>query len=294
VSTYRRPLRERASNLRAAVAELFSQEFDWSAGHLATVLSGCAFAPSLLTFWLVNGVLDFSTAVVIGSVQSPGGLTVRLLAYLLLVPTFLGLRMTYYMAHPDHRKAVLSGACPNSELLSLDWFSVGILATGLPLAIQTLGPWIGMNLVFLLGLFVLPRFLTTRKLQLTVKLTALAGGGLLFLYANYGDVLAGTVPAIPAPHVTLGWIATLTLTETTTATLMAVTNSVALGPFAVALLAVAMNRLLTRPELTSIPVIRLSLPRRDPTKIVFASAALGTLFYLGVVAAFTGRVTVWP
>jgi hypothetical protein len=75
--------------LRAALADLFSQEFAYSSGHLATILNTCLFAPSLLTFWFVNGLVDFSTAVAIGAVATPAGLQVRLLAYLLLVPTFL-------------------------------------------------------------------------------------------------------------------------------------------------------------------------------------------------------------
>ncbi|MFB6222692.1 MAG: hypothetical protein ABEH86_03335 [Haloarcula sp.] len=69
----------RIDSLRAAAADLLAQEFDWSAGHLATILSGGAFAPSLLTFWFVNGLIDFSTAIAIGSIQGPGGLVVRLL-----------------------------------------------------------------------------------------------------------------------------------------------------------------------------------------------------------------------
>ncbi|MFB6243911.1 MAG: hypothetical protein ABEH80_07405 [Halobaculum sp.] len=294
MSGYRRPIRERASNLRDAAVDMLSQEFDWSAGNLAVVLNSCAFAPSLLTFWLVNGVLDFSTALVIGAVQSPGGLVVRLIAYVLLVPVFLGVRMGYYLLHPEHRRAVLSGACPSSDVLSLDWFSVGILATGLPLALETLGPWIGMNAVFVVGLFVLPRFLAARRVKLTVKTTAIVGGSLLFLYASYGERVATATSLLPAPSRTLGWVATLTLSEATLQTLLDLINSVVLGPPLVAAIALGMNRLLTRPELTSMPLLRLSLPRRDPARIVLTSAALGTLFYLGVVALFTGRLVVLP
>lgn len=289
-----RTLRERANGLTHAVEDLFTQEFDWSVGHLTALLGSCVFAPSLLTFWLVNGILDFSTALLIGAAASPGGLVVRFLAYLLLVPTFLGLRMLYYLGHPRHRKAVLSGACPNSELLSLDWFSVGILATGLPLALQTLGPWIGANTIFLLGIFVLPRFVASERGRLAVRATGLVTGTFLFVYATYGVALVELVPFVPPPSATLGWIATLTLSDSTVAWLLAVTNSFLVGPLVVAAVALVSNLVLTRPELTSIPLVRHSLPARDPARRVLTSAALGTLFYLSVVTLWTGDVILIP
>lgn len=285
--------RNQVGALRAAVGDLLAQEFRWSPGHLATILSGCAFAPSLLTFWFVNGVVDFSTAVVIGSVGGPGGLVVRLLAYLLLVPVFLAVRMGYYMSHPVHRRTVLAGACPNSELLSLDWFSVGILATGLPLALADLGPWVGMNGIFLVGVFVVPRVLPGERLRTATKFAALALGSLVFLYANYGGAVAGVTP-VPDPASVLGPVTTLTLAPATVGWLSRLANSLLTGPPAVALFALTMNRLLTRPELATLPLVRHSLPRRDPARTVLVSAALGTVFYLLVVAAAGGPVGLVP
>lgn len=285
--------RNQVGALRAAVGDLLAQEFRWSPGHLATILSGCAFAPSLLTFWFVNGVVDFSTAVVIGSVGGPGGLVVRLLAYLLLVPVFLAVRMGYYMGHPVHRRTVLAGACPNSELLSLDWFSVGILATGLPLALADLGPWVGMNGIFLVGVFVVPRVLPGERLRTATKFAALALGSLVFLYANYGGAVAGVTP-VPDPASVLGPVTTLTLAPATVGWLSRLANSLLTGPPAVALFALTMNRLLTRPELATLPLVRHSLPRRDPARTVLVSAALGTVFYLLVVAAAGGPVGLVP
>lgn len=55
-----------------------------------------------------------------------------------------------------------------------------------------------------------------------------------------------------------------------------------------------MNRVLTHPAVTATPVLRHALPRRDPTAQVAISAALGTWFYLLVVALATGRVVVVP
>jgi hypothetical protein len=280
--------------LGSAGRELLAQEFEFSTGHLAAVLSACVFAPSLLTFWFVNGVIDFSTAFVLGSLAGPGGLMVRLVAYLLLVPTYLLVRATYYLAHPVHRAAVVSGTCPRSDLLSLDWFSVGILATGLPLAVQNLGPWLGSNAVFLVTLFVLPAVLAEERRATAVKVGGLVAGTLVFAYANYGDSLTGLVPWLPTPAVVLGPVATLQLSDSTVDWLLAVTNGLLTGPPVVALVALAMNRLLTRPELTSIPYVRRTLPRRDPARTVAVSAALGTLFYLLVVAVFTGRLSLVP
>lgn len=281
---------KRIDALRSAFADLLAQEFDWTTGHLATLLSGCVFAPSLFTFWFVNGLLDFSTALAIGSIGSPGGLVVRLIAYVMLVPVFLLLRAGYYLLHPVHRRTVLNGACPQSEILSLDWFSVGILATGLPLALQNLGPWIGMNAVFLLGLFVLPRIIRTRKRALGVKFGALGLGTVLFVYARYG----ATVPILPTPGMILGPVATFTLTDATTNQLLAVTNSFATGPPVVAGFAVLMNWLLTRDELQDLPAVRHTLPRYDPPRLVVTSAMLGTVFYLMIVAVYTGDVSLLP
>lgn len=275
------------SRIRDAFADLLSQEFTYSSGHLTALLNGCVFAPSLFTFWLVNGVLDFSTAVAIGAVASPAGLGIRLVAYVLLVPTFLLLRVSFYLLHPVHRRQVLSGSCPTSQLLSLDWFSVGILATGLPLALQNLGPWLASNLTLLVGLFVLPRVLPDR-VAVRVKLAAVALGSALFVVLNYGDVVGvGFDPSTP-----LGAVATLRLTDATTARFLSVVNGLLTGPALVAAFALAMNRILTRPELADIPLVHHTLPRRDPDRIVATSAALGTLFYLLVVAVATGDVAV--
>ncbi len=282
-------LSEVGTNLRGAAGDLLAQEFSFSTGHLATILGGCLFAPSVLTFWFVNGVLDFSTAIAIGSVQTAAGLQVRLYAYLLLVPTFLFVRATLHLAHPVHRRQVLAGSCPRTRLLSLDWFSVGILATGLPLAVQNLGPWVSMNAVFLVGIFLLPRPLSTHWSR-RVKLAALVGGTVLFLYANYGDA----APALPAPGTVVGPVATLALSDATTGGLVRVANSLLLGPVLIAAFGVLMNHLLTRPELREIPLLEYSLPQRDPDGVVLASAAGGTVFYLLVVAAATGRVVVVP
>lgn len=258
-------------------------------GHLTALLNGCLFAPSLFTFWFVNGIVDFSTTIAIGAVASPGGLQVRLLAYALLVPTFVVVRMAAYLVHPGHRKQVLAGACPSVQYLSLDWFSVGILATGLPLAIQNLGPWVAMNAVFLVGLFGLPRFLPRRQAT-AVKAASIVLGLGLFLYANYG----GAIALLPEPSSVVGAIATISLSDATTASLMRVVNSLVVGPLIVAGFGVGLNHVLTRPELQDVPMLHHTLPGRDPDRIVMASAAFGTVFYLLVVALTTGQLTLVP
>lgn len=281
--------RVRWSNLRASLADVFSQEFSLSTGHVTALLSGCLFAPSLLAFWFLNGVIDFSTAIALGSVGSAAGLQVRVFAYVLLVPTFLALRATVHLLHPVHREQVLAGSCPRTDVLSLDWFSVGILATGLPLSLQYLGPWVGMNGLLVLGVLVLPQFLAGRAASAS-KATAVVAGPLLFAYARYGTA----VPSLPAPAATVGPIATIALSDATTQTLLDAVNSLLLGPVLVAGFAVASNRVLTHPEVKSIPVIRHTLPDRDPGRVVAVSAALGTAFYLLVVAGTTGALVVVP
>lgn len=277
------------TNLQDALTSLFTQEFSYSAGHLATILNGCLFAPSLLTFWFVNGILDFSSAIAIGAVATPAGLQLRLLAYLLLVPTFLLARVGLHLLHPVHRAQVLAGSCPNTRLMSLDWFSMGILATGLPLALQNFGPWFGMNAIFLVGVFVLPRLLPER-LASGIKPFAIIFGGTVFLYANYG----GTLPLLPAPSTVLGPVATFTLDEATTTWMVRLVNSITFGPVLVGAFGVFMNRVLTRPELTTIPFIRHALPQRDPDLVVITSAAFGTAFYLIIVTAASGQLIIIP
>ncbi|MDH5020320.1 hypothetical protein [Halobacterium rubrum] len=278
-----------ARNVAAAFRDLLDQEFSYSAGYLAAILNGCLFAPSVLTFWFVNGVVDFSTAIAIGAAGTAAGLQVRLAAYVLLVPTFLLTRVVAHLLHPGHRAEVLAGSCPSSRLLSLDWFSVGILATGLPLAMQDFGPWAGMNAVFLLGVFVLPRALPTVH-RGRVRLAALVGGSTLFLYANYG----GAVAVLPAPASVVGPVATVELSDAATSQFVTAVNSVVAGPVLVAGFGTVMNRVVTRPELADIPVVGHAMPRRDPDLVVVASAALGTAFYLGVRAAATGEFVVLP
>lgn len=275
--------------LQHASRDLLRQEFSYSTGHIAAILNTCLFAPSLLTFWFVNGVLDFSTAVAIGAVGTPAGLQTRLLAYLLLVPVFLLIRVSVHLLHPAHRQQLLSGSCPNVQLVSLDWFSMGILATGLPLALQNLGPWVGMNTAFLVGVFLAPRYLPDTRGQQT-KLVAIVLGSAVFLYATYAD----TITILPAPTSILGPIATLSLSDETTASLLRTVNSFVAGPVLVGLFGVFMNHLLTRRELTDIPLVHYALPRRDPDSVVSFSAATGTVFYLTVVAVLTGNVVVVP
>lgn len=70
--------RRHADVVGQALADLLEQEFGGSVGHLSTLLDGCVFAQSPLTYWLVNGMLDFSSAIAIGAIAGPGGLVVRL------------------------------------------------------------------------------------------------------------------------------------------------------------------------------------------------------------------------
>lgn len=277
------------TQLQLAARDLLRQEFSYSTGHIAAVLNTCLFAPSLLTFWFINGVLDFSTAIAIGAVATPAGLQIRVFAYLLLVPVFLVIRVSVHLLHPAHRRQLLSGSCPNVQLVSLDWFSMGILATGLPLALQNLGPWVGMNALFLVGVFLVPRYLPDNRGRQT-KLVAIVLGSVVFLYATYGDA----VTMLPAPASVLGPVATLALSDETTASLLRVVNSFLTGPILVGLFGISMNHLLTRPELTDIPLVQYALPRRDPDTVVSLSAATGTVFYLTIVALLTGTGSIIP
>lgn len=73
---------------------------------------------------------------------------------------------------------------------------------------------------------------------------------------------------------------------------MELANSLLVGPLLVAGFAVLMNYILTHPELRDIPLLRHTLPDRDPVRIVGPSAALGTVSYLLVVAGVSGALVV--
>ena len=87
-----------------------------------------------------------------------------------------------------------------------------------------------------------------------------------------------------------GPAATLALFDATTVLLAYSINSLMLGPLAAAVFGAAMNRLLTRPELRDIPLLRHTLPRSDPDRVVVTSATLGVVFYMLVVAVATGKL----
>jgi hypothetical protein len=74
--------------------------------------------------------------------------------------------------------------------------------------------------------------------------------------------------------------------------LLALANSLLPGPVLVAAFVVLLNYLLTHPEVADIPVVRHTLPERDPVRVVGPSAALGTVFHLLVVGGATGTVAV--
>lgn len=281
------------TDLKTIVVSLVSDDCTWSCGNAAGVGLGCVFGLTVLKYWFINGLIDFSTALAVGAVASTAGLGVRLGAYVLVVPVFLGARLTYYLAHPTHRDALLSGGCHETDLLGLDWFTVGILATGLPIALQDVGPWIGMNAVFLVGVFVVPRFVVGEQRANGIKLAAIAGGSLLFLYANYGGPVAALSP-LPRPAAILGPVASARLSDATIRVLLRLVNSLLVGPLLIAGFAILLNRLLTHPALTTVPVVHHALPRRDPAPGVVVSASIGTVFYLLVVALATGHVVIVP
>jgi hypothetical protein len=124
------------------------------------------------------------------------------------------------------------------------------------------------------------------------------GRTLPFAYASYGAALADPLPLplplVPDPATAVGPVATLRLSDATTGTLVSVTNPLVTGPPVLALFALSVNRLLTRPELVTVPSLRRSLPRRDPAGTVLGSAALGTVLHLGVVRLWTGRALLLP
>lgn len=168
-----------------AVLAVVTDDCEWSCGNATSLGLSCVFGLTLLKFWFLNGLIDFSTALAVGSVASPVGLAVRLTAYVLVVPTFVGLRLAYYAAHPAYRRALRGGSCPSGGPLRLDWFTVGILATGLPIALRDLGPWLGMTAVFLVGLFAVPRVLDGRAAA-NARLGSIVVGSALFAYTKYG------------------------------------------------------------------------------------------------------------
>lgn len=127
----------------------------------------------------------------------------------------------------------------------------------------------------------------------SIKLGSIVLGSGLFLYANYGGLLAAAT-SVPAPEAVLGPVATFQLSAPATVVLSRLFNSLATGPMVVAGFAIAMNGLLTHPVLKTTPFVRHTLPRRHPVPSVVVSATLGTLFFLFVSGLATGNLLLTP
>lgn len=265
-----------------------------SCGHSTALGLGCLFSASLLRYWFVNGLLDFSTAFALGTAAAPGGLIARLAAYLAVVPVFLLTLWGYHLFDAERRTRLLETGSPSRTPLSLDWFTVGILATGFPIALRALGTWIATVALVLAALFAVPFVLDSSRTRTGTQLTLLLAALLLFVYGTYGDVVTATFEFMPSPRRVLGPIAGVTLSATTITSMLAVTNSLLVGPLFVAAFAVGSNAVLTHPVLRTVPVVRHALPRRDPTKTVAVSSAAGTVFFLLVVWLLTGWLVVVP
>lgn len=235
-----------------AVLDLVKDDCSGSCGTYLGVGLGCFFGVTILKFWLINGIIDFSTALVLGTFTSTAGLAVRLAAYVFVVPFFFAVQLSYYLLHLDHRSTLRPGRCQRSDLLSLDWFTVGVLVTGLPLALREFGPLAGMNAVFLVGLFVIRRFVKDDSLRGVMKLGSIVLGSGLFLYANDGGRLAAAT-ALPTPAAVLGPVATFRLSAPAAVLLSRLFNSLATGPRVVAGFSLVMNGLLTHPVLKTTP-----------------------------------------
>lgn len=126
-----------------------------------------------------------------------------------------------------------------------------------------------------------------------IKLGGIFLGSGLFLYANYGGLLAART-SLPTPAAVLRQVTTFRLSATAKVFLSRLFNSLATGPLIVAGFALVMNGLLTHPALKITPLVRHTLPRRYPVSSVVVNATLGTLFYRIVSGIVTENVILLP
>lgn len=275
----RRPIRETGKRV-------LKREIAFKDGHFILFLFGCIFSANI-AFWFINGALDFSVGIALGSINDGDQVITKILAYLLLIPAFLFIQIGYYYLF--HREQIRKGQCPSKSVVTLDWFAVGILATSFPLALQNLGAWTVSGIVYGLGIFVLPRYVDNQRLKDIIRV-----GFIIFGFALYVYIVHGTKFGLPPAEQTLGPMFSYVLEQEYIQSMMKVTNSFLTGPVVVGLFAIVNNIVLTSQAVYEVPLIRQSVPERQSILVVFNSAAIGTVFYLIIKGVYQGGFSLIP
>lgn len=262
--------------LRVAFLEMLYDDFDIR-GDILGALIAC-FVSVDIVYWAIGGLSNFGTAFALGAIS--GDVSLRIIAYVLLVPMFVLTKFLYHMIFD--RDSMMSGSCPSNSVFDLDWFAVGVLGTSFPMALQDAGAWIFSTVIYLISLFVLPRLVDDRRTGNILKVGGLAVGFGLYLFIVHGDPSA------------LPDFMTFTLSDQTTQQIVDLVTSIVFGPFLLGLFAVGNAVVLTSRPFKTIPYAGPLLPDRDNIRSVFVSGAIGTVMFLGIQGVLTGDLIIFP
>lgn len=313
------------SQKRRAVAgcasDIVASELRLTNGHIVSIIFGCILSVQLFQFWLVNGIADFSTAIVVTDlvtwdvhpfelvfdvtvqadaihINAPAfsadltrAFIARVIGYILIVPAFVLAKLGYYaLTRPN---AVLAGRCPRVEkLFSLDWFTSGVLMTTLPLAVRDLAQFLVPLLLTGVGIYGAQFVAETETDRDLIKLGAIIVAGAVFLWLGFTSFVTSLV-SVPTPA-SVSPLLTAKVPATATEQAMRIFNALLSGPVVVAAAALVFNALQADEEIQSAPLVSKGIQGAEPSAVVMMSAYTGTFVFLLVNGVITGQLILTP
>lgn len=218
-----------------------------------SVSVGCLLTIDLL-YWVLSGAGRFTSSAVLGL----PALDERFFVYLLLLPLFVAVKTSWIAI--EYPGAITGQLCPNDTLFDLDWFTIGVFGTALPLTLERIWMWIATVLIFVTLFILVPR------LGPDTRILGIVGIGLVQVVGRF---FPDVVPSVLR----------VTLQQPQVDALMDVVLNIYTGPVILGGLAVVVAGVLSLDEVRSLPGGDL-LPDKDPGVSVFVSAATGTLLFL--------------
>lgn len=259
-------------------------------GWFLFALFTVALSLDMFQLYTVNGIGDFLTMVLLGTVEfGSDSFVTKLGIYVLMVPLFIGLKL---LSTAWRYPSVLRRGFPPDDyypVLNMDHFANAVFMMSLPAAFEQLGAWLFSLGVIVGGLFVLPRFVSEAQRPFVRFGGVVAGVGLqawLTVQQLHGP--------LPDPSTVMPSWVLVRLSETQVQLLLDATQSVVLGPLLVPVLSIALASVFASRAMEQTPVFRDLNPERTSWFVIGISSFLGTVTYLALQGALTGSVLVIP
>jgi hypothetical protein len=221
---------------------------------LSSFSVGCLLTLDLL-YWILSGASRFGSSLVVG-IPAVGE---RIFVYLLLLPAFVLVKTTWIAI--EYPGAITGQLCPRDTLFDLDWFTIGVFGTALPLTLERMWMWIATIVLFFGFVYVIPNIT-----GMNTKIFGVAGVVLVEIVGRFAPELVPNSLRF-------------TLQESQVTSLMDLTLNLVAGPIILGALAVVVSVIIRTRELRSLPYGEY-LPDPDPAESAFVSAATGTLLFL--------------